>query len=258
MRRPTYSEIYMYRSLFWLSVAVFVFFPIVNNVVLQLLYWSSSVNVAYYFMKVPIGVVQEILSFITVYAGLAVLVICVLYFGRNAKGIIRLAFASHAVNFITYVTALFFWSGVSISYIIEAVVVALPDAVVMLVIYLILLRYGETKNTFMNISEYRFDVSVKKHTYTIGFAISVGITAIVKIAVEAYGMIVYYVDPKNYYSRPSGIGDILSLALQYVYILLIATAGFVTMVLIGFAAQRLKDSGKKKRTLLQNSEKQNG
>lgn len=258
MRRPSYSEIYMYKSLLWLSVAVFVFCPIVNNIVLQILYWYSGINIAYSFMSVPLAVIQELMSLISVYVGLALLSICVLYFGRNARGVIRLAFISHAVNFFTYIIAIFIWSGLSISYMIEALLVALPDAVVMLAVYLLLLCYGKKHDTFMNIPEYRFNASVKKHTYTVGFAISVGLVAVVKTAVEAYGMIIYYIEPKNYYSRPSSVGDVLSLIWQYVYILLLAAIGFVLAVLVGFMAQRLKNSGKKKRIMLQNSEKQNG
>lgn len=247
MRRPSYSEIYMYKSMFWFAIAVFILCPIVNNIVLQLTYWYITTDVAYSFAVTPIGVIQETLSLASTYAGLAVLAICVTYFGRNARGVITLAFVSHAVTFLTYGIALYLWiGGISVEYLLEALLIVLPDAVVMLIIYITLLLYCKKKSTFMDVDRYAFAASMKKHPYTRCFAITAGVFAAVDIIVEAIGMIVYYVDPKNALKIPSTFDEIFDLILQYVYILLFAAVGFVIMVLVGFMAQRLKESGKKK------------
>ncbi len=247
MRRPSYSEIYMYKSIFWFSIAVFILCPIVNNVILQLMYWYVTTDAAYAFAVTPIAVLQETLSLVSMYAGLGALVISVLYFGRNAKGVTVLAFASHAVTFLTYGIALYLWiGGISIEYLLEALLIVLPDAVVMLVVYLLVRLYARKKDAFMNIDRYSFAASMIKHPYTKGFSIAAATFAIADVIVEAVGMIVYFVDPRNYFSIPSTFDEIFDLVLQYVYILLFAAVGFVIMVLVGFMAQRLKESGKKK------------
>jgi hypothetical protein len=247
MRRPTFAEVYMYKSLFWFAIAAFIFCPLLNNVVLQMVYWYVTTDVAYAFLVTPIGVIQEAVSLFSMYAGLAVLGVSVLYFGTNAKAVTVAAFVSHAVVMLSYMIAIYVgFGGITPEYIVEAFIVSAPDAAVMLFVYLVLLHYAKKKNTFMNIDTYTFSSAMKKHPYTKAFILTAVVYATVDIVVEAIGMIVYFVDPKNYFSLPSTPGEILNLVLQYVYILLFAAIGFVIMVLIGLMAQRLKDSGKRK------------
>jgi preprotein translocase subunit Sss1 len=102
----------------------------------------------------------------------------------------------------------------------------------------------------MNIDPYTFSSAMKKHPYTKTFILTAAVYAVVDVIVEAIGMIVYFTDPKNYFSLPSTAWEIFELVLQYIYILLFAAIGFVIMVIIGLLAQRLKNSGKNKAALL--------
>ncbi len=250
MRKPSYSEIYMYKNLFWFGVFVFIFCPILNNVALQLLFWYSNVDIAYSFLMPVLTVVQETISLFISYAGLALLCICTVYFGRNAKGVITLAFVSHAVIFLSYVLAIVIWDGgIYLSYILEAFLIALPDAVVMLCVYIALLIYAKTKSTFMNIDRYVFGRSMLLHTYTKSFFLAVSFFAAVKVVSEAAGMIVYYNNPRNYGSIPTEAMQVLTdIVMPYVFIILFAALGLVIMIFIGLMAQALKDSGKSKLT----------
>ena len=106
MRRPSLSEVYMYKSLFWLAIAVFLFCPFLNNVLLQMVYWYVTTDIAYASLITPIGVIQEAISLFSMYAGLATLAITALYFGTNAKAVTVVAFLSHLAFMLSYMLSL--------------------------------------------------------------------------------------------------------------------------------------------------------
>ena len=142
MRKPTYTEIYMYKNLFWLAIGVFGFVPFFNNFLLQLVRLSIQGDIAYGSLSEIIGAFQEGLSLVAAYLGLATLAVCLVYFGNNAKGVIYLAFGSHGFTFFASLFTYFIYGGDNIG---PAIFMLLADAIVnsaiYFIIYIVIHRY---------------------------------------------------------------------------------------------------------------------
>ena len=246
MRRPTYSEIFMYKSLFWLSVLVFFLCPILNKVVLEVLLVNVSADVAYSFLSLPILIIQAVLSYAPIYAGFGVISVCVLYFGKNAVSVAMVAFISPLLELIaTFVGQMLAYGGILSAS--DTLINVIPSVAAMLAIYILLRVYADKKQTCMNIPEYSFGALAMKHPYTKGAFIACVTYSLLHILTQAINMIIYFNDPKNYYSLPSEIGEILvEIVLPYAVIILFAMLGFVIMLLIGFMAQKIKKKAKEK------------
>ena len=242
MRKPTYSEIYMYRNLFWLAVAVFIFMTVFNELIVRVIYLYAITDVAYQPYAAIIRVVREALSVITNYVGLAVLTLCVTYFGGNARGVIRLAFISHAVYFVAYTLAYYMSTGYIVESLIQGFIEAALNCAVMLVIWLVIKRCTEKRGSQMNVDRYVFGASMMKHIYTRCFIISASIFGGVQIALVLTDMLIDFLDPAI--GTPINLEETLYWVLEYAQVILYAALGFALMVLIGLYAQRLKDSAK--------------
>ena len=245
MRKPTYSEIYMYKSLFWLSVAVFIFCPAFNNLILKYLTSFVASNIAYEALVLPLLICQAIISFLPLYCGFGILVVCFLYFGKNAKGVIALYFISVAVDYFTVMLGEYFASG-SVSAV-GNLITSLTTASVYLLMFIFVIIYAKKSKTYMNIGKYELSKEIFKHPFTKGSLVAVGTYCIIHVLVQIVNMLVYYLDKKNYYNIPSGFSEIMSdIVFPYFQIILLAALGFLIMIVIGFLAQKIKNSAKKK------------
>ncbi len=247
IRKPTYSEIYMYKSLFWLAIGLFVFCPILNNVALQIALYKSATNILYSFITLPLQIFKEIFSLLYMYAGYAVFAICVLYFGKKAKGVLLTSFAANPLSLLTYCVTLWLMGVSDGSIYAEAITNELANLLLKAALYFALIFVSKKKQSFMNIDTYSFSSSMKKHPYTVGFAVMAGAVAVVSIIIETVSNIAYYTNPRNYYQIPDTFAEVMQeIIVPYINFFVYAAIGFIIMVLVGLLAQRLKDSGKRK------------
>lgn len=244
MRRPSYSEVYMYKNLFWLAIAVFVFMNVLNELVLRVVYIYAVTDVAYQPYAQAIRIVREGLSVVTNYVGLAVLSVCLTYFGHNARGVIRAAFISHAVYFVSYTLAYYMSTGYIIESVIQGFTEAAVNCLVMLMIYIVIMRYTSKKDVQMNVGRYVFGASMTGHVYTKVFALAVSIFGGAQMILLVIDMLIDFLDPAI--GTPINIGETMYWVLQYLEVILFAALGFVITVAIGLYAQKLKDSAKER------------
>ena len=246
MRKPTYSEVYAYKNMYWFAFAVFVFMPVLCDLILRTVYLYVETNIAYQWMVTPLSVLMESLSVISVYAGYGILTYCVLYFGKNAAGVIRLAFITHAVSFLVYCIAYYFFTGELLAAIFVIFSEQAVRLLVTFVIYRVLLSYGKRKGTFMNIDRYELSPSIKGHQLTKGILLVSAVYGAVQLFFLVYQMTVDFLDPSL--GPPILVKEYVYWILEYVYIFLFFALGVVIMAAVGIMAQKLKDSGKAKFT----------
>ncbi|MBR2474335.1 MAG: hypothetical protein IKB51_04835 [Clostridia bacterium] len=244
MRKPTYSEIYMYKNLLWLAFAVFIFMTVVNELVIRVVYVYAVTDAAYRPYAVIIKTVREALSVLCNYVGLALLSVCVAYFGDNAKGVVRTAFISNAVYLVAYFLAYYISTGYMFESLILSVSEAAINCAVMLAIWIILRIYTSKKECHMNIERYVFGSPMLRHVYTGCFIISASVFGGTQLLLTLADMLRDFLDPAI--GTPINIEETLYWVLEYAEIILYAALGFALMVVIGLFAQRIKDSGKVK------------
>lgn len=245
MRKPTYSEIYMYKNIFWFAFAVFVFAPFVNNFAIQLVILYTSNNIVYESLAMVLAFVSDGVSLISNYAGLAVFSLCIVYFGGNAKSVIRLAYISHAVTLVSSALTYFLYAGaLPVSAIFMLIADGLANLAVTALVHVLVQRYAKKRKTFMDIPEYRFSFELKKHPYTGAFVISCAIFGAVQLIVLLYRMIGDFLDPSL--GVPVNVSDTVYWVLEYAYIFIYTAIGFVISVLVGFMASAIKSGGKGK------------
>ena len=247
MRKPTFSEIYMYKNIFWLAFALFLFIPLVNAIPLALIVNETSGNIAYpQALSYAVNILQAAMSFIATYGMLGILAICVTYFGKNAKGVITLALLSPAVNsLLLYVMAPIIDPNAAYdaaSRFLALVVDIFINTLIIFVIYLIILAYSKKKNTFMNISDYKLDSGMVKHPYSGAFLIACGVQFGVSVVVELITMVQMFLDKSI--GPPETLSHYVYWLLQYAYIFIFAAVGYILMVLIGMLSSKLRNSGK--------------
>ena len=249
MRKPSYSEIYMYKNIFWVAIALFLFVPLLNSIPLALVINETKDNMAYpENMSYVTGIIQAVLAFTSTYGGMGILAICVAYFGRNAKGVIRLSLLSTAIMyFLLYLMdplinpyAMNDEEGRLITFIVDVAV----NTAVIAVVYALVLWYSKRKGTFMNIPEYELNFGMLKHPYSKVFFIAGGVQFFVALVVEVITMAQLFMDKST--GLPETTADYVYWILQYVYLLLYAVIGFIVMVAIGLLASKLRESGKMK------------
>lgn len=246
MRKPTYSEIYMYKNLVWLGVAAFIFCPIFNNVFLKVLLGYVDANIAYRSLTLPLLIVQAVFSFAPLYIGFGVLAVAVINFGSNAKAVVRIAFISK----LTELLSMYFGELIaskSILSVVEPLITVIINTVALLAVFVVVFVYAKKKNTCMNVDKYVFSRSMLKHPYTRGMALMCAIYVLLNVTTEVISNVSYITDPKNYYNIPNDVGGILlQFGLPYLLIISLALLGFIIMVGIGLVAERFKKSGKRK------------
>ena len=245
MRKPTYSEIYTYKNVFWFAFAVFVFAPFVNSFAIQLVILYTNSNVVYQSLAMVLAFVSDGVSLISNYAGLAVLSLCIVYFGGNAKGVIRLAYISHAVTLVSSALTYLLYTGtLPWSAVFMLIADGIANLAVTALVHVIVLRYAIKRKTFMAIEEYKFSSKIKKHPYTGAFVISCAIFGAVQLIVLLYRMIGDFLDPSL--GVPVSVADTVYWVLEYAYIFVYTAIGFVISVLVGFMVSAIKSSGKEK------------
>lgn len=236
MRKPNYTEIYLYKNFFWLAIGVFGFVPVFNNFVLQLIHLTTDQNIAYGDLSKYIAVFQEILSLISTYVGFGVLAVCVTYFGKNARGIINLAFISHGLTFIFSLFTYVIYGGNNVG---PAIFMLISDALINLAsyfaIYLIILKTAQKHDTFMNIP--RFDLlHPKAHPYFRAFSISALIFGGLQLITLIYTMIGDFIDPSL--GPPVNLRDTLYWVFEYLTVIASTVSGFLIMLAVAVLAQK--------------------
>lgn len=244
LRAPTYSEVYMYKNLFWVAVFSFVFAPIFGELILRTVYLYVSTDVAYKSLALPVSAAIEIISVTANYIGYAVLAVALTYFGTNAVGVIRLAFISNAIDFVTYLFAYYLYTDEIFDIAIVMLLETAVNTLVMLVIFLAVKKTAQKRDAFMNVPKYHFGAGMLSHIYTKVFMLTAVVFGGVQIAFVLYDMIDAFIDPSL--GLPINAKEVIYWVLQYAEVIISAAVGFIIMVAVGLYAQKLKDSGRAK------------
>ena len=254
MRKPTFAEAYMYKNFLWLSVGVFAFIPFLNNFILQYLYLYTEGDIAYGSLGIFISTVKSVLSLASVYVGLGVFITAVINFGKNAVGIIRLAFLSHAVTFLSSVLTCILYSYVSYGYaitgdvILQITLLLIDGAVnlaVYVAVYLFLLYTVKRKETVLNTPSVKQRYTDLSHPLVLSAVISISIHAGAQLIVALVNMIVTFNDPSI--GPPVSTDDVLYWVMQYLSVLAFAAVGLIVITLIFLLSEHYLKSGKRKK-----------
>ena len=244
IRKPTHSEIYMYKNLFWVAVLLFVFIPLLSSIVIYPVSLAMQNNVAYKSVMPTVNAIGAVLSFIGTYGGFGVLAVTVCYFGNNGIGIIRLALLSNLISYLSLWTVHILinpYADEGGSLITMAVEILINTAFVA-ILYFAVLVYAKRRRTFMDIPNYGFSVRIKKHPFTGAFLCVSIIYFVINIAIELATMISQFLDPSI--GLPRNNAEILTLVSRYGYVLLYTVAGMAVMMLIGVLASALRKRGR--------------
>lgn len=248
MRKPTYTEIYAYKNLFWLALGVFGFVPVLNNFILQLVRLSIQGDIAYGSLSDVIGVFQEALSLVSAYLGLGVLAVCLVYFGNNAKGVIYLAFGTHGITFFASLFTYFIYGGDNIGPAVFMLFTdALVNAVIYLLIYIVIITVGAKKDTFMNVPKFSFKAGFMKHPFTVAFLIAAGIFGGAQLLTVVYTMVGDFLDPSL--GVPVNTADIMYWVLEYVTVVVNTLIGFAVMTFVAALTEKYLKSGRGRRLI---------
>ena len=247
MRKPTFSEVYMYKNLLWGAVILFIALPIVSELMLRVVYLYVATDVAYQTLAAPIDLIREVITVTSRYAALAVLCITVVYFDRHARAVVRLAFIFHAVEALTYIIAYYLYTGQVLSATLWIIVEALVNAAVTLAIWLFVRGYARKREYFLNVPDFRLDASIMRHPYTGAFIRAIAVFGGTKLAFVLYDMIDAFLDPSL--GTPINMKETVYWILLYAEVVIYAALGFVIMVALGLLAQALRNGGRKKAQL---------
>ena len=244
----------MYKNLFWLAVGVFTFVPVLNDFLLQFLYLYTEGDIAYGSLGAFISVTKSLLSFAAVYLGIGVLVTTVINFGKNATGVIRLAFISHAVSFLSGFLTCGLYSYVAYGYFLTSdvlmqTVMLIIDAAVNLVaylaIYLVLIKITSDKETVLNTPSVKGRYTDIKHPLVFSALISVAIHSGARLITVLYNMITAFNDPSI--GPPVNTADVMYWVLQYLSVLAFAVAGILIIEIVFLLSEHYVRNGKRKK-----------
>ena len=248
MRKPTYTEIYTYNNLLGIAIGVFGLVPFLNNFVLQLIRLSVTGNIAYGALADWIGYFQDGVSLVSTYLGLGVLAICLTCFGKNARGVIYLAFGSHGITFFASLFTYAVYGGDNIG---PAVFMLFTDCVIneviYLLIYFIILKVSEKKNTFMTFPKFKFLPIDFHHPYVRAFIIGAAVFGGAQLLAVLYTMISDFLDPSL--GVPVNSRDILYWVFEYVSVIVNTLIGFFVMLFSAFLTEKYLRSGKGRKQL---------
>lgn len=254
MRKPTFAEAYMYKNLLWLAIGAFAFVPILNNFLLQFLYLYTKGDIAYGSLGTFITAIKSVLSLASVYVGLGVFTVTVINFGKNAIGVIRLAFLSHAISFLSGVLTCTLYSYVSYGYavtgdvLLQIIMLAIDNAVnlaVYIAVYLILINITKKKETVLNTPPVKGRYTDIKHPLVLSAVISISVYSGAQLLVTLFNMITAFADPSI--GPPVNTADVMYWVLQYLSVLAFAAIGLITVELIFLLAEHYLRSGKRKK-----------
>lgn len=247
-RRPTFSEVYMYKNLLWLSVISFVFLPIFSELILRVVYLYTVTDIAYASLAAPINAVREILTVVAKYISLAVLCVAVVYFDKHAVGVVRLAFISHAVEAVTYIIAYFLYTGGILAASLIIIVEAAVNCLVTLIIWLFVRGYARKRETFLNVPDYKLGASMLRHPYTGAFIRAIAVFGGAQLGFVLYDMIDAFLDPSL--GTPINMKETVYWILLYAEVIIYAALGFMIAVAIGLLSRRIKSKGKESARLI--------
>lgn len=194
----TQSEIMTQKSIFWLSVLLFIAFPIVSGFILQTVVLNVSGNIAYKSLVPTLTLIRDIASVLCSYAGIGVMAAAVANYGiRNSFGTVILGLLSHTVGFFASMGA-YLLSGAknfavaTFTFAVDAVANTLIYAVIL--VALILIRKNEIKkgNLPPKLSKDRLIDKGGAYTYILT---ATGIFGIAQLATTLYRMVTDFLDP---------------------------------------------------------------
>ena len=244
----------MYKNLLWLAVGVFAFIPFLNNFIFQYLYLYTEGDIAYGSLGTFITAVKSVLSLVSVYVGFGVFITAVINFGKNAVGIIRLAFLSHGITFLSSALTCIIYSYVSYGYVLTGDVILqitllLIDGAVNLAVYLLayifLLNIVKKKETVLNTPSVKQRYTDLTHPLVLSAVITVSINAFAQLSVTLINMITAFNDPSI--GPPVSTDDVLYWILQYLSVFAIAALGLILISLIFLLSEHYLKSGKRKK-----------
>ncbi len=253
MRKPTFAEAYMYKNFLWLAIGAFAFVPFLNNFLLQFLYLYTEGDIAYGSLGTFITAAKSVLSLASVYVGLGVFITAVINFGKNAVGIIRLAFLSHLISFLSalltcvlysYVSYGYFISGDVLLQIIMLTIDAAVNLAVYIAIYVILLNITKRKETLLNTPPVKGRCTDISHPLVLSAVISILIYSGAQLLVTLFNMITAFADPSI--GPPVNTADVMYWVLQYLSVLAYAAIGLIIVELIFLLSEHYVKSGKRK------------
>lgn len=255
MRKPTFAEAYMYKNFLWLAIGAFAFIPFLNNLILQFLYLYTEGDIAYGSLGIFLSAVKSVLSAASVYIGLGVLIVSVINFGKNAVGIIRLAFLSHVIAFVSAAITCTLYSNISYGYLftgdvlIQIIMLAVDTAVnlaVYLAIYIVLIKITKKKETVLSTPSIKGRYTDIHHPIVLATVISVSVHLFAQLLTVLYSMISAFTDPSI--GPPVNSSDILYWILQYLSAVAFDALGLVIIILVAFLSEHYIKSGKKKKS----------
>ena len=244
----------MYKNLFWLAIGVFAFVPLMNDFLLQFLYLYTEGDIAYGSLGAVISVVKSILSFVSVYVGLGVLAVTVINFGKNAVGVIRLAFISHGITFLSSFLTCGLYSYVCYGYFLTddvlmqtlmLVIDAAVNLIAYLLIYLALIRITVSRETVLNTPLLKGRYTDIKHPLVLSAVITVAIHSGARLLTVLYSMIMAFTDPSI--GLPVNTADIMYWVIQYLSVFVFAAIGLIICELIFLLSDHYVKMGKRKK-----------
>ena len=256
MRKPTFAEAYMYKNLFWIAVGVFAFVPFLNDFLFQFLYLYTEGDIAYGNLGAFISTVKSFLSFVSVYIGLGVLAVTVINFGKNAVGVIRLAFITHGVTFLSSFLTCGLYSYVSYGYfltddvLMQTLMLIIDGAVNLiayLLIYLMLIKITVSRETVLNTPTVKGRYTDLKHPLVLASVISIAIHSGARLLTVIYSMITAFNDPSI--GPPVNAADIMYWVLQYLSVFAFMAIGTVIAELIILLSEHYLKMGKRKKNV---------
>ncbi len=243
LRKPNLGEIYMYTNLFWLAVLVYVFIPIFNNFVLQLIILYTDGNIAYGSFSETVSVVRDVLAAAASYVGLGIFAVCLINFGKNAFGVTVMAFVTHGVSLCTSLFTYSIYGG-------EDALVAffllgtdmLVNIFVYAIIYLVLMYIVKKRSTVLNVPTYKLRVLSLKHPLSFAFFIVALIYGLANILATLYQMIGDFLDPSL--GPPVSLADTLYWVTEYLSDIVLVCVGYFIMLAVGSVAEKWKKFNK--------------
>ncbi len=237
-RKPTKGEAYMYVNLLWLAVGVFVFIPILNNFIIQLVILATDGNVFYGSLPETLSVIRDVLGAAGNYIGLGVLAVCLINFGRNAFGVTVAAFASHGITFCASMLAYSVFADDIMTAFFVLGVDTVFNILVYCVIYLVIMYIAKKKDTLLNVPPYSLGIFNSRHPLSLAFILTSAVYCVISLLVVLYTMIGDFLDPSL--GPPVTLADKLHWVTQYLTPVISSLIGYFVMLFIGEYAERLK------------------
>ncbi len=238
-RKPKIGEKYMYVNLFWLAVGVYVFIPIFNNFILQLIILFTDGNIAYGSLSESVSVVRDVLAAAANFIGLGTFAVCLINFGKNAFGVTVMAFATHGISFCTSLFTYSLYGGndaITAFFLLGADM--LVNMLVYAVIYLAVMYIVKKKNTVLNVPPYKLSAINLKHPLSLAFFTVALIYGGADILATLYTMIGDFLDPSL--GPPVSLADTLYWVLEYFSSIISVCIGYFAMLFIGSVSEKWK------------------